>query len=100
MNDVSHFSLYNVADACAIWNLLASRLLSTVARHAGVQLCSTNYVRYECLHKRGQFRPEREELKRRLLQTSNRGELKWYHIDIEDLQEVDALRNREASEPG
>jgi hypothetical protein len=94
MIDVSNFELLNVADTCSLWNVLASRLLSATATEAGVQLCSTNFVLYECLHKPGQLRPERAELQSRLRQKLASGSIKSHSIDIEDLQDVEVLRNR------
>jgi hypothetical protein len=77
-----------------LWNLLASRLLFATASEAGVQLCSTNFVLYECLYKPGQARPERVELQSRLHQKLANGSIKSHAIDVEDLQDVEVLRNR------
>jgi hypothetical protein len=94
MTDVSAFVLLNVADTCSLWNLMASRLLYTTSRTAGVRLCCTNFVIYECLHKVGQIRPERIELQRRLRSKLADGAITAHPIDIEDLQTVEALRSR------
>jgi hypothetical protein len=94
MNDISQFFPYNVADTCSLWNLLASRLLYTTAKAAGVTLCCTNFVIYECLHKPGQPRPERAELQKRLKSKLADGSIRSHPIDLEDLQTVEVLRNR------
>jgi hypothetical protein len=94
MNDISKFAKPNVADTCSLWNLFASKLLFTTARSAGVQLCCTEFVIYECLHKKGVPRPERAELQKRLQTAIGNRELTPYKIEIEDLQDVEVLRNR------
>ena len=91
-SDVTQFEKLNVADTCSLWNILASRVLLVRAEAVGVQLCSTNFVRYECLHKPGPPRPERQELQKRLLSKVANGGMQWYPIDIEDLQDVEVLR--------
>ena len=92
--NVAQFEKLNVADTCSLWNILASRLLSVTAEAVGVKLCSTTFVRYECLHKPGPPRPERQELQRRLRGRIANGSIQWHPIDIEDLQELEILRNR------
>jgi hypothetical protein len=94
MNDVSKFAKWNVADTCSLWNLFASRLLYSTTRSAGVQLCCTEFVIYECLHKAGPRRPERAELQNRLRRALHEQHVTSYKIDIEDLQELDVLRSR------
>jgi hypothetical protein len=94
MNDISQFAKLNVADTCSLWNILASRLLYSTARSAGVQLCCTEFVIYECLHKTGPFRPERTELQNRLKKALHDQHVTPYKIDVEDLQDLEVLRNR------
>jgi len=94
MNNVSQFVKWNVADTCSLWNLLASRLLYSTARSAGVQLCCTEFVIYECLHKAGSIRPERTELQDRFRRALDDKHVTPYKIEVEDLQELDVLRNR------
>jgi hypothetical protein len=94
MNDVTSFHKLNVTDTCSLWNLMASKLLYVRSREAGVSLCCTQFVVYECLFKPGQPRPEREELQRRLRPKLDDGSISSHAIDIEDLQDVDILRNR------
>lgn len=94
MKDITQFQKANVADTCSLWNLMASRLLYVTSRNAGVMLCCTSFVIYECLHKPSQMRPEREELQRRLRPRLAENSVSVYSIEIEDLQEVEVLRNR------
>ena len=100
MTNVAKFEKLNVADTCSLWNILASRLLSATADSVGVRLCSTTFVRYECLHKPGPPRPERLELQKRLESKISSGGLTWHPIDIEDLQEFEILRNRKRVSAG
>lgn len=100
MTNVAQFEKLNVADTCSLWNILASRLLWATAEAVGVKLCSTTFVRYECLHKSGPIRPERVELQQRLLSKVAGGSIQWHPIDIEDLQEFEVLRNRKRVSPG
>lgn len=101
MIDVSRFEKLNVADTCSLWNVLASRLLCSTAESAGVQLCSTTFVRYECLHKPSRRSwPERDELQRRLRTKLAAGKIAFHGIDIEDLQEFEVLKNRKKVSAG
>ena len=100
MTNIAEFEKRNVADACSLWNILASRLLASTADSVGVRLRSTTYVRYKCLHKPGLPRPERKELQKRLLARINAGGTQWHPIDIEDLQEFEILRNRKSPQTG
>jgi hypothetical protein len=94
MSDISQFRLLNVGDTCSLWNLLASPVLYVTARAAGVRVCCTNFVIYECLHKRSQHWPERLELQKRLKSRLADGSITPYSIELEDLQQVDVLRSR------
>ena len=94
MNDVSKFRLLNVGDTCSLWNLLASPLLYVTARAAGMRVCCTNFVIYECLHKRSRHWPERLELQKRLKGKLADGSITAHPIELEDLQQVEVLRNR------
>jgi hypothetical protein len=92
--NVAEFEKLNVVDTCSLWNILASRILSVTAEAVGVKLCSTTFVRYECLHKPGPPRPERQELQKRLRGRVASGSIQFHPIDIEDLQELEILQNR------
>lgn len=94
MNDVSKFRLLNVGDTCSLWNLLASPLLNVTAHSAGIRVCCTNFVIYVCLHKRSRHWPERVELQRRLRSKLADGSITAHPIELEDLQQVEVLRNR------
>jgi hypothetical protein len=100
MIDPSRFDILNVADTCSIWNVLASRVLHTATQSARVSLCLTEFVRYECLHKPGQPRPERAELQGRLRRELRSGGVMACSINIEDLQDVDALEKRKRVSKG
>ena len=92
--NVAQFERLNVADTCSLWNILASQLLSSTADTVGVKLCSTMFVRYECLHRPGAARPERKELQKRLNARIDNGTIQCHAIDVEDLQELEILQNR------
>ena len=98
--NIAQFEKLNVADTCSLWNILSSRVLAATAESVGVKLCSTTFVRYECLHKPGVVRPERTELQKRLNGKIATGSMQWHPIDIEDLQEFEILRNRKRVSPG
>jgi hypothetical protein len=92
--NVAQFERLNVADTCSLWNILSSKVLSSTADAVGVKLCTTTFVRYECLHKPGPPRPERRELQKRLNARIDSGSIQCHPIDIEDLQELETLQNR------
>ena len=94
MNDISQFRLLNVGDTCSLWNLLASPLLYVTARAAGMRVCCTSFVMYECLHKRSRLWPERLELQKRLKSKLADGSITAHSIELEDLPQVEVLRNR------
>jgi hypothetical protein len=99
--DPSQFHPHNVADTCAVWNVLSSKLLYAVARGAGCGFCLTSFVHYECLIKpRKAPHKHDEELKRRLTTAIQQKEIVPYSIDIRDLQEVIVLENRKRVSKG
>ena len=100
MNDVSKFRLSNVADTCSIWNLLASRVLYSAAKQVKITICCTQFVRYECLHKSGQVRPERHGLQQRLRHEIDIGDILCCTIDLEDLQDLGVLNQRKKVSKG
>jgi predicted nucleic acid-binding protein len=89
-----HFHELNVADTCAVWNVLSSRLLYTRAVARKCVFSCTQFVRYECLHKKRKIdSPEDQELRLRLQkEIAQRKQFQCHPIEIEDLQEVAALR--------
>jgi len=93
--DPSCFELNNVADTCAVWNVLSSIVLYSRASSAGCRFCLTHFVHYECLFK-PRTNPTKEELdlQDRLRQERGKGSFKSYHLDIEDLQDIIILESR------
>jgi hypothetical protein len=93
--DPSKFHKLNVVDSCAIWNIISAQLLRTRAHSVGCSFCCTDFVYYECLYKpRTRIKPEDIELQDLLRQEMKNGRFKNYHLDIEDLQEIDVLQRR------
>jgi len=93
--DLSRFHQQNVADTCAIWNILSSKLLHSASRSAGCSFCCTEFVNYECLYKpRKNLTSEDEELQRRLREEQARGDFVPYHLDVQDLQDVAIIEKR------
>jgi hypothetical protein len=91
----SSFHKLNVVDTCAVWNILASRLLLTTAYSAGCSFCCTEFVYYECLYKqRGNPTPKSTKLQNRLKQEKQNGKFKKCQLDIEDLLDVELLQKR------
>src|SRR5436190_756984 len=99
--DPSQFHPHNVADTCAVWNVLSSQLLYSAARDAGCGFCLTSFVRYECLIKsRKKEDKHDQELQRRLNTAVQQKQIESYSIDIGDLQEVIVLENRKRVSKG
>lgn len=93
--DPAAFSVSNVADTCAVWNLVSSDRLYGAAFAAGLAACVTTYVRYECLVKaRKVTSPEDTELQRRLNGVFDRREMGVHSLELQDLQELDLLAQR------
>ncbi|MBW4647596.1 MAG: hypothetical protein KME06_02700 [Kastovskya adunca ATA6-11-RM4] len=93
--DPSKFHKFNVVDTCAIWNIISSQLLRTTAYSVGCSFCCTDFVYYECLYKpRTEVKPEDIALQNLLRQEIQNGKFKNYHLDIEDLQEIEVLQKR------
>jgi hypothetical protein len=65
-----------------------------------MSMSSTQFVRYECLHKHSANLPERNELKKRLRERIAAGEIMFCDIELEDLQEVASLEGRLAISKG
>jgi len=93
--DVTTFHKINIVDTCSIWNILSSkRLFSAVVREKCVLSC-TQFVLYECLYKERKVpTTSDDELKRRLCKARADGHFDKYNIAIEDLQNVEVIRNR------
>lgn len=95
--DPSKFHPINVADTCAVWNVLSSTLLYATARAARCTFCITRFVHYECLDKprRGAPSPAEAQLMQRLRHEQARGSFEVHACDIEDLQAVQVLEARQ-----
>jgi hypothetical protein len=93
--DPRGFRKLNVADTCAVWNVLASPLLTARAREAGCHLSCTGFVIYECLYKpRKTTRQAEVDLMNRLRKEQASGRLAVYHLDVDDLNDVEILQQR------
>ena len=91
----SQFFPHNVVDTCAVWNVLSSRRLFHGADSAGCVFCCTGYVDYECLKKPRQAPSENDRnLQERLISAQREGQFKIYHLEIDDLLEIDVLEQR------
>lgn len=94
--DPSKFHLINVADTCAVWNVLSSPRLYISAKEARCEFCITSFVRYECLFKPRKNAPTvaEAELMRRLAKEQARGGFAAHSCGIGDLQALKILENR------
>lgn len=93
--DPSYFHTLNVSDTCAVWNILSSKLLYQSALSLHCIFSCTGYVEYECLFKPRQNRTEEdEELQSKLRIACGNGQFQSYHLDIDDLLEVEILEKR------
>ena len=93
--DPSSFHRQNVADTCAIWNVLSSKTLYYASCSAGCSFCCTRFVNYECLHKpRKNVSSADEELQRRLQEEQALGNFAPYNLDVQDLQEIAIIEKR------
>jgi len=93
--DPSKFHLVNVADTCAVWNVLSSACLRAAAKDARCNFTITSFVHYECLIKPRSSPTEADhELRRRLQAEQRGGSFVAYSCSIEDLQDVKVLENR------
>lgn len=95
MIDVGNFITHNIIDSCSIQNVLSSVLLYQSAQYARCCFYCTSFVRYECLFKSAKHNLDSLLIIRdRLRGAQKKGDFAVYNIDIEDLQEVDALYNK------
>ena len=93
--DPSRFHRVNVADTCAVWNILSSLLLYNSARDAGCQFCITDFVRYECLTKpRTSVTAAEKELMERLRRSERLREFEHFSCDLDDLEMISLLESR------
>lgn len=94
--DPSKFHPINVADTCAVWNVLSSLRLYAAAKEARCDFCVTQFVQYECLIKPRKKEPSaaETELVRRLSREQDRGSFAAHSCDINDLQAIKILESR------
>jgi hypothetical protein len=93
--DITKFNMYNVIDTCSIWNILSSKVLTSRAENNGCLFSCTRFVVYESLYKPRKKKNDYDiELQKRLLEKKVEGKFNEYHISIEDLQDVEILKNR------
>jgi hypothetical protein len=90
--DPSRFQPVNIADTCAIWNVLSSNTLYQAAASANCVFSITACVMYECLHKaRNEVRAEDEELKARLRSQMVSKAFQQHPVSLEALQDPRVL---------
>ncbi len=95
--DPSSFIKSNVTDTCSVWNILSSRTLLNAAKRTNCLFCCTAFVQYECLDKpRRNITSKEQELQQRLKYEQASGQFKVYHLDIDDLLDVDVLESRKS----
>jgi len=86
----------NVIDTCAIWNILSSQKFLSLAKQAGCSFLYTRFVLYECLYKpRTEFNQRDNELQERLKRLIAQKGIAEFSLDIEDLQDIEVLQQRE-----
>ena len=91
----SLFNKLNVVDACSIWNILSSKLILQATKHSKCVFCCTAYVQYECIDKpRKRIIAKDQELQRHLKKEQEQGNFTVYHLDIDDLLNVEVLQER------
>lgn len=93
--DPSIFHQVNVADTCAVWNILSSEALHLAAKKAGCSFCVTGVVQYELLLKpRSQRKASDVELRSRLEREQAAGGFPSHACSLEDLRMVGSLEER------
>lgn len=93
--DPSSFHMVNIADTCAVWNVLSSLRLFSVAKAAGCHFGVTAFVHYECLvKKRGVLKEFDKTLMDRLRKVQREGAFEIHATTLDDLQRVAQLEER------
>ena len=93
--DPRNFHLINVADTCSIWNILSSKVLYYASISAKCSFSCTAFVYYECMHKpRKHISAKEQELQLRLEQQREIGQFQMFHIDLDDLNDLEVLEKR------
>ena len=85
----------NVADSCALWNILSSQIFYAVLADQRFEFSCTDFVIYECLHRaRSVVTAHDEQIKRRLKKLIDGKKITAHKLTIEDLQDEQVLANR------
>lgn len=92
-SDITKLHLYNVIDSCSIWNILLTNLIYNASIEAGCYYSFTNYVEYECLHKKRSSDRDENVINKLKNEIANQ-KFKICSITIDDLQEIEILENR------
>jgi len=92
---VTNFKKLNVTDTCSIWNILSSKALLNAAKSSSCVFCCTAFVHYECLDKPRKNTSEIDlKLQSLLRSEQSKGSFSVYHLELEDLMDVDVLQKR------
>lgn len=93
--DITKFYPLNVIDTCSIWNILSSTRFYNASKEAGCYFSCTAFILYECLYKPRSRNSEKESiLKEKFNVEKEKENIGIYHISIEDLQDIEVLKNR------
>lgn len=91
----SLFNKLNVTDSCSIWNILSSKIFLQATKASKCVFCCTAYVQYECLDKPRKKSSSKDiELKKLLVEEQKEGNFPVYHLDIDDLLNIEVLEKR------
>jgi predicted nucleic acid-binding protein len=86
--DITTCIKINIADSCAVSNLLSSLLLFSRLDNNNFHFSMTKYVEYECLHKeRTSISTNDTEFRKRLIRHQKNSKFTSHNITIEDLQD-------------
>jgi len=92
-SNITQFKLYNVIDSCSVWNILLSPTIYQASLTAGCFYIMTDYVAYECLHKKRKEGLNGNSIEK-LEKEIKSGKFTKYNITIDDLQDIEILNNR------
>ena len=91
----SMFNKLNVTDSCSIWNILSSKIFLQATKTAKCVFCCTAYVQYECLDKPRKKPSIKDiDLQKILKEEQEKGNFPVYHLDIDDLLNIEVLQKR------
>lgn len=86
--DITKCNRVNIADSCAVWNLLSSLLLFSRLDNNNFYFSITKYVEYECLYKQSSISSSSySEIQKRLIRHKGNNKFSSYTISLEDLQD-------------